>query len=165
MQYFTITHSASVGKSNFLTRKHFKRERESQCKDRREKVDDALNSTSTYSSYKCSSTIAPTNTFTVLLQKMGAAPKSSIYFWKASAGKVKNLVTAKRIGLSCIKRFTKCYVWSVVLCGLETWIVKKEGKVVFNFVLFLQSHQKSVSEKKNIHFYRVHSGTQSNFCY
>jgi hypothetical protein len=47
--------------------------------------------------------------------------RSRIGMGKIAFEKVKDLLTTRRIPLKLRKRFAKCYVWSVVLYGAETW--------------------------------------------
>uniref|UniRef100_A0A8D8R6E3 Craniofacial development protein 2 n=1 Tax=Cacopsylla melanoneura TaxID=428564 RepID=A0A8D8R6E3_9HEMI len=47
--------------------------------------------------------------------------RSRIGMGKIAFEKVKDLLTARRTPLKLRKRFAKCYVWSVVLYGAETW--------------------------------------------
>lgn len=44
---------------------------------------------------------------------------------KVTFGKVRELITAKRILLQLSKRFAKCFVWSVLLCVSEIWTIRK----------------------------------------
>ncbi|KAI5718355.1 hypothetical protein M8J77_019970 [Diaphorina citri] len=57
---------------------------------------------------------------------------------KIAFEKVKDLLTTRRIPLKLRKRFAKCYVWSVVLYGAETWTMrKKEEKYLESFEMWV----------------------------
>lgn len=59
--------------------------------------------------------------------------------------KVKDLLTSKRIPLKLRKRFAKCYIWSVVLYGSETWTVrKKEEKYLESFEMWLWRRMENI---------------------
>ena len=44
---------------------------------------------------------------------------------KDAFGKIKKLVTNSKISMNLRRRFVKCFVWSVLLYGCETWTLKK----------------------------------------
>ena len=44
---------------------------------------------------------------------------------KNTFGKIKNLVTNTKLSLSARRRFVKCYVWSVLMYGCETWTMSQ----------------------------------------
>jgi hypothetical protein len=50
--------------------------------------------------------------------------KSRIAMAKAAFNKKKNLFTSK-LELNLRKKLVKCYIWSIALCGAETWILRK----------------------------------------
>lgn len=57
---------------------------------------------------------------------------------KLAYTKMKGLLTAKRIPRPLRVRFAKCYVWSVLLYGCETWVMRKqEEKYLESFELWL----------------------------
>uniref|UniRef100_A0A8D8XRU9 Endonuclease-reverse transcriptase n=1 Tax=Cacopsylla melanoneura TaxID=428564 RepID=A0A8D8XRU9_9HEMI len=57
---------------------------------------------------------------------------------KTAFMKVQDLLAARRIPLKLRKRFAKCFIWSVVLYGSETWTMrKKEEKFLENFEMWL----------------------------
>ena len=47
--------------------------------------------------------------------------KRKIVLAKKAFNKIRNLVTNSKISMEIRKRFIKCYVWSVLLYGCETW--------------------------------------------
>jgi hypothetical protein len=51
-------------------------------------------------------------------------PKSRIAMAKAAFNKKKNLFTSK-LELNLRKKLVKCYIWSIALCGDETWTLRK----------------------------------------
>ena len=51
-----------------------------------------------------------------------------VYYTKNAFNKVRNLVTNSKICIEIRKRFIKCYVWSVLLFGCETWTMGKEDE-------------------------------------
>lgn len=64
--------------------------------------------------------------------------RSRICMGKSAFIKVQNLLTARRIPIKLRKRFAKCYIWSVVLYGSETWTMrKKEEKYLESFEMWL----------------------------
>ncbi|KAI5742530.1 hypothetical protein M8J77_008273 [Diaphorina citri] len=64
--------------------------------------------------------------------------RSRIGMGKIAFEKVKDLLTTRRIPLKLRKRFVKCYVWSVVLYGAETWTMrKKEEKYLESFEMWV----------------------------
>ncbi|KAI5746408.1 hypothetical protein M8J77_003278 [Diaphorina citri] len=64
--------------------------------------------------------------------------RSRIGMGKIAFEKVKDLLTTRRIPLKLRKRFAKCYVWSVVLYGAETWTMrKKEEKYLESFEMWV----------------------------
>jgi hypothetical protein len=50
--------------------------------------------------------------------------KSRIAMAKAAFNKKKNLFTS-RLDLNLRKKLVKCYIWSIALCGAETWTLRK----------------------------------------
>jgi hypothetical protein len=50
--------------------------------------------------------------------------KSRIAITKAAFNKKKTLFTGK-LDLNLRKKLVKCYIWSVALCGAETWTLWK----------------------------------------
>jgi hypothetical protein len=50
--------------------------------------------------------------------------KSRIAMAKAAFNKKKNFFTSK-LELNLRKKLVKCYIWSVALCGAETWTLRK----------------------------------------
>jgi hypothetical protein len=50
--------------------------------------------------------------------------KSRIAMAKAAFNKKKNLFTSK-LDLNVSKKLVKCYIWSIALCGVETWTLGK----------------------------------------
>uniref|UniRef100_A0A8D8TDU0 Craniofacial development protein 2 n=1 Tax=Cacopsylla melanoneura TaxID=428564 RepID=A0A8D8TDU0_9HEMI len=71
--------------------------------------------------------------------------RSRISMGKAAFEKVKHLLIARRIPLKLRKRFAKCYVWSVVLYGAETWTLrKKEEKYLESFEMWLWRRVESI---------------------
>jgi hypothetical protein len=46
---------------------------------------------------------------------------------KAAFNKKKNLFTSK-LDLNLRKKLVKCYIWSIALCGAETWTLRKMGQ-------------------------------------
>jgi hypothetical protein len=48
----------------------------------------------------------------------------SIAMAKAAFNKKKNLFTSK-LDLNLRKKLAKCYIWSITLCGAETWTLRK----------------------------------------
>uniref|UniRef100_A0A8D8WNZ2 Craniofacial development protein 2 n=1 Tax=Cacopsylla melanoneura TaxID=428564 RepID=A0A8D8WNZ2_9HEMI len=64
--------------------------------------------------------------------------RSRIAMGKTAYTKVQDILTARRIPLKLRKRFAKCYIWSVVLYGSETWTMrKKEEKYLESFEMWL----------------------------
>ncbi|KAI5728388.1 hypothetical protein M8J77_014772 [Diaphorina citri] len=64
--------------------------------------------------------------------------RSRITMGKTAFMKVQDLLTARRIPLKLRKRFAKCYIWSVVLYGSETWTMrKKEETYLESFEMWL----------------------------
>lgn len=64
--------------------------------------------------------------------------RSRIGMGKIAFEKVKDILTAKKIPLKLRKRFAKCYVWSVVLYGGETWTMRKsEERYLESFEMWL----------------------------
>ncbi|KAI5738445.1 hypothetical protein M8J77_007179 [Diaphorina citri] len=64
--------------------------------------------------------------------------RSRIAMGKTSFMKVQDLLTARRIPMKLRKRFAKCYIWSVVLYGCETWTMrKKEETYLESFEMWL----------------------------
>ncbi|KAI5743600.1 hypothetical protein M8J77_020048 [Diaphorina citri] len=64
--------------------------------------------------------------------------RSRIAMGKTAFMKVQDLLTARRIPLKLRKRFAKCYIWSVVLYGSETWTMrKKEETYLESFEMWL----------------------------
>uniref|UniRef100_A0A8D8UAM4 Craniofacial development protein 2 n=1 Tax=Cacopsylla melanoneura TaxID=428564 RepID=A0A8D8UAM4_9HEMI len=64
--------------------------------------------------------------------------RSRISMGKTAFVKVNDILTARRIPLTLRKRFAKCYIWSVVLYGSETWTLrKKEEKYLESFEMWL----------------------------
>ena len=51
--------------------------------------------------------------------------KKRIILAKNAYGKIRNLVTNSKISLKTRRRFIKCYVWSVLMYGCETWTMGK----------------------------------------
>ena len=49
--------------------------------------------------------------------------KSRIAMAKATFNKKKNIFTSK-LDLNLRKKLVKCYVWSMALCGAETWTIR-----------------------------------------
>ena len=47
---------------------------------------------------------------------------------KNAYNKIKKLITNAKISIEIRKRFIKCYVWSVLLFGCETWTIGKEDE-------------------------------------
>ncbi|KAL1446126.1 hypothetical protein WDU94_014018 [Cyamophila willieti] len=71
--------------------------------------------------------------------------RSRISMGKAAFEKVKDLLIARRIPLKLRKRFAKCYIWSVVLYGAETWTLKKkEEKYLESFEMWLWRRIESI---------------------
>jgi hypothetical protein len=50
--------------------------------------------------------------------------KSRIAMAKTAFNKKKNLFTNK-LDLNLRKKLVKCYIWSIALCGAETWTLRK----------------------------------------
>ena len=50
--------------------------------------------------------------------------KSRIAMAKAAFNKKKNLFTRK-LGLNLRKKLVKCYVWSMAVCGAQTWTLRE----------------------------------------
>jgi hypothetical protein len=50
--------------------------------------------------------------------------KSRIAMAKATFNKEKTLFTSK-VDLNLRKKLVKCYIWSIALCGAETWTFRK----------------------------------------
>jgi hypothetical protein len=50
--------------------------------------------------------------------------KSRIVMAKAAFNEKKNLFTSK-LDLNLRKKLVKCYIWSIALCGAETWTLRK----------------------------------------
>ena len=64
--------------------------------------------------------------------------RSRIAMGKGAYVKVKTLLTAQTIPIKLRKRFAKCFVWSVVLYGCESWTIKKkEERYLDNFEMWL----------------------------
>lgn len=64
--------------------------------------------------------------------------RSRIAMGKTAYTKVQDILTARRIPLKLRKRFAKCYIWSVVLYGSETWTMrKKEERYLESFEMWL----------------------------
>jgi hypothetical protein len=64
--------------------------------------------------------------------------KSRIAQGKVAYGRVKELLTARNINLTIRKRFAKCFVWSVILYGAETRMLRrKEEKYLEGFEMWL----------------------------
>lgn len=71
--------------------------------------------------------------------------RSRIGMGKIAYEKVKDLLTARRIPLKLRKRFAKCYVWSVVLYGAETWTLrKKEERFLESFEMWVWRRLKGI---------------------
>ena len=51
--------------------------------------------------------------------------KKRISLAKCAFSKIQKLVTNSKISMSLRRRFVKCFVWSVLLYGCETWTLKK----------------------------------------
>jgi hypothetical protein len=59
--------------------------------------------------------------------------KSRIAMAKAAFYKKKTLFTSK-LDLNLRKKLVKCYIWSIALCGAETWTLRKvDQKYLENF--------------------------------
>ena len=58
--------------------------------------------------------------------RCGEEIRRRIILSKNAYNKIKNLVTNSKISIELRKRFIKCYVWSVLLYGCETWTMGKE---------------------------------------
>lgn len=58
--------------------------------------------------------------------RCGDEIRRRIILSKNAYNKIKNLVTNSKISIELRKRFIKCYVWSVLLYGCETWTMGKE---------------------------------------
>ena len=57
---------------------------------------------------------------------------------KEAYTKMRGLLNAKKIPISLRIRFAKCYVWSIVLYGCESWVIrKKEEKYLESFEMWL----------------------------
>jgi hypothetical protein len=62
--------------------------------------------------------------------------KSRIAMTKAAFNKKKTLFTSK-LDLNLRKKLVKCYVWSIALCGAETWTLRKvDQKYLESFELW-----------------------------
>ncbi|KAI5738261.1 hypothetical protein M8J77_004739 [Diaphorina citri] len=71
--------------------------------------------------------------------------KSRIGMAKSSYKKVRNLLTARKIPVSLRVRFAKCYVWSVLLYGCESWIIRRrEEKYLESFEMWLWRRMEGV---------------------
>jgi hypothetical protein len=59
--------------------------------------------------------------------------KSRVVMARAAFNKKKTVFTSK-LGLNLKNKLVNCYVWSVALCGAETWTLWKVGhKYLENF--------------------------------
>jgi hypothetical protein len=56
--------------------------------------------------------------------------KSGISMPKAAFNKKKTLFTSK-LGLNLRKKLVKCYIWSIALCGAETWTLGKVDQSIW----------------------------------
>ncbi|KAI5751137.1 hypothetical protein M8J77_004668 [Diaphorina citri] len=71
--------------------------------------------------------------------------KSRTGMAKSSYKKVRNLLTARKIPVSLRVRFAKCYVWSVLLYGCESWIIRRrEEKYLESFEMWLWRRMEGV---------------------
>jgi hypothetical protein len=59
--------------------------------------------------------------------------------------KKKNLFTSK-LDLNLSKKLVKCYIWSIALCGAETWTLRKEDlKYLESFEMWCWRRMKKIS--------------------
>ncbi|KAI5715694.1 hypothetical protein M8J77_020891 [Diaphorina citri] len=71
--------------------------------------------------------------------------RGRISMGKTAYVKVQNILTARRIPLQLRKRFAKCFIWSVVLYGSETWTLrKKEEKYLESFEMWLWRRMENI---------------------
>jgi hypothetical protein len=71
--------------------------------------------------------------------------KSRIAMAKAAFNKKKNLFTSK-LELNLRKKLVKCYIWSVALCGAETWTLRKvDQKYVESFEMWCWRRMEKIS--------------------
>lgn len=54
--------------------------------------------------------------------------RKRIVLAKNAFGKTKKLVTNTKLSMGTRRRFVKCFVWSVLLYGCETWAMSRDFK-------------------------------------
>ena len=51
--------------------------------------------------------------------------KRRIEIVRNALNNMKSVLSSRNISINTIMRLTKCYVWSTLLCGAETWTITK----------------------------------------
>jgi hypothetical protein len=80
-----------------------------------------------------------------MMQGVHVKIKSRIAMTKAAFIKKKNLITSK-LDLNLQKKLVKCYIWSIALCGAETWTLQKvDQKYLESFEMWCWRRMEKIS--------------------
>jgi hypothetical protein len=72
--------------------------------------------------------------------------KSTIAMAKAAFKKKKENLFTRKLDLNLRKKLVKCYIWSIVLYGAETWTLRKvDQKYLENFEMWFWRRMKKIT--------------------